>query len=90
VTPLRRLQVAAAVETVTVLLLFGNLLTVHASGVAALAGPVHGMAYLTVIVLAVSTPGLSTRAKWLSAVPLVGGWLSVRSAQSSDCTPASS
>jgi hypothetical protein len=77
-SPLRRLEIAAAVETVTVLVLFGNLLTVHNPSVASLAGPVHGMAYLVVIVLSFSSRGLTRTAKWLSVVPLVGGWLTVR------------
>lgn len=75
---LRQLEAAATVETVTVLVLFGNLLTVHDKAVASLAGPIHGMAYLVVIAFAVSHSSATRRVKWLSAVPLVGGWLSVR------------
>jgi hypothetical protein len=75
---LRVLKVAAAVEAVTVCLLFLNLFTVHLPAVSSALGPTHGTAYLVTIVTALSTTGASTRAKVLSFVPVIGGYLALR------------
>ncbi|MEU4606368.1 DUF3817 domain-containing protein [Kribbella sp. NPDC023972] len=75
---LKVLKVAAAVEAVSVCLLFLNLFTVHWPAVSSALGPTHGTAYLVTIVTALSTAGASTRAKVLSFVPAVGGYLALR------------
>jgi hypothetical protein len=75
---LRVLRIAAAVEAVSVCLLFLNLFTVHWPAVSSALGPTHGTAYLVVIVTALSTAGASTRAKVLSFVPAIGGYLALR------------
>jgi hypothetical protein len=72
------LKIAAAVEAVSVCLLFLNLFTVHWPAVSSALGPTHGTAYLVTIVTALSTAGASTRAKVLSFVPAVGGYLALR------------
>ena len=70
------LKIAAAVEAVTVCLLFANLFTVHWPAVSSTLGPTHGTAYLVTIVTALTTAG--GRAKVLSFVPAVGGYLALR------------
>jgi hypothetical protein len=77
----RARELAALVETITVLVLFVNLFTVHEPAVSSLAGPVHGTAYLVVIALAFAGSDLGRGARWLSVVPVIGGWLVVRAAR---------
>ncbi|WP_423832518.1 DUF3817 domain-containing protein [Streptomyces manipurensis] len=75
---MRLLRTAAHVEAASLGLLLANLLTVHAEAVASLGGPVHGTAYL-VVVLAVrrTTAGGTARAQaW---IPGIGGLLALRS-----------
>ena len=76
---LRWLRVTAAVEAATLLLLLGNLATLHLDAVAALAGPVHGLAWLATIAIAFLLP-LPRAARLLSVVPGVGGLLALRRA----------
>jgi len=73
------LKIAAAVEAVTVVLLFANLFTAHWPSVAALLGPTHGTAYLAIVIITLSTSGASTRSKALAFVPGIGGYLVLRS-----------
>jgi hypothetical protein len=75
---LKVLKVAAAVEAVTVCLLFLNLFTVHWPAVSSALGPTHGTAYLVTLVTVLSTAGASTRAKVLAFVPGIGGYLALR------------
>ena len=75
---LKVLKIAALVEAVSVCLLFLNLFTVHWPAVSSALGPTHGTAYLVTIVTALSTAGASTRAKVLSFVPAIGGYLALR------------
>jgi hypothetical protein len=72
------LRIAAVVEPVSVCLLFLNLFTVHWPAVSSVLGPTHGTAYLVTIVTALTTAGASTRAKVLSFVPAIGGYLALR------------
>ena len=72
------LKIAAAVEAVTVCLLFANLFTVHWPAVSSALGPTHGTAYLVTIVVALTTTGASVRARLLAFVPAVGGYLALR------------
>ncbi|MEU4744373.1 DUF3817 domain-containing protein [Actinosynnema sp. NPDC023658] len=78
-TSARALRVAAAVELVTVLVLLVNLATVHRPAVSSAVGPLHGCAYLLVVVLAWSKGGARTRLSAL--VPGVGGLLVLRRAR---------
>jgi hypothetical protein len=70
---LRALEVLSVLELVSIAALFGNLLTVHAPGVASALGPVHGALYLSVAVTALLGRGLLLRTRLLALVPLVGG-----------------
>jgi hypothetical protein len=72
------LRITAPVEAVSLAVLLGNLLTVHAAWVGSATGPVHGAAYLMVIA-AVFLDGETPRAARLSALlPGVGGLLALR------------
>ncbi|MDR7273689.1 DUF3817 domain-containing protein [Catenuloplanes atrovinosus] len=72
------LRVAAAVEALSLLVLLANLATVHIDGVASLMGPIHGCAYLFVIIAAFRLPGLTRAARLSSLVPGIGGLLVLR------------
>jgi hypothetical protein len=71
------LRTAAGVEFFSLLVLLGNLATVHVPWVATLLGPLHGCAYLLVIGATVAATG-RTRARLLAVVPGVGGLLALR------------
>ncbi|MET9622840.1 hypothetical protein ABZZ37_19105 [Streptomyces sp. NPDC006464] len=76
---MRILRIAAAVEAVSLALLLLNLVTVHAEVVTSLGGPVHGTAYLTVILVVRLNPSpASAGARWRALVPGVGGLLVLR------------
>ncbi|MGK5682646.1 DUF3817 domain-containing protein [Actinoplanes sp. URMC 104] len=71
------LRVAAGIELISLLVLLGNLATVHAAWVATLLGPLHGCAYLVVVG---ATLAATRRAgpRLLAVVPGVGGLLALR------------
>ncbi|MFI5839343.1 DUF3817 domain-containing protein [Catenuloplanes sp. NPDC051500] len=71
----RLLRIAAAVEAFSLLVLLANLATVHLPAIASLTGPLHGCAYLFVIIAAFRLPGLSRPTRLSSLVPGVGGLL---------------
>ncbi|MDP9796731.1 hypothetical protein J2S43_005243 [Catenuloplanes nepalensis] len=77
-TVLRLLRVAAAVEALSLLVLLTNLATVHIGAVASLMGPVHGCAYLFVIIAAFRLPGLGRAGRLSALVPGIGGLLVLR------------
>ncbi|WP_030760000.1 DUF3817 domain-containing protein [Streptomyces sp. NRRL F-2664] len=74
---MRVLRIAAQVEAASLALLLANLLTVHTDAVASLGGPVHGTAYLVVVltVWRASTEPAARRRAW---IPGVGGLLALR------------
>ena len=72
---MRALKIAAAVEALTLVLLLGNLVTVHVPELSSLLGPVHGTAYL--ITIAAALAAIPTRARWLSLIPGIGGLLAL-------------
>lgn len=74
----RLLRIAAAVEALSLVVLLTNLATVHAEPVASLTGPIHGCAYLFVIIAAFRLPGLSRGTRLSSLVPGIGGLLVLR------------
>ncbi|MFI1991655.1 DUF3817 domain-containing protein [Actinoplanes sp. NPDC020271] len=74
----RPLRLAAAVELLSLLVLLINLATVHVAPVASLCGPVHGCAYLMVVILTAWHPVADRRAKLLAWIPGVGGLLAAR------------
>lgn len=77
-------QIAALIEVFSLLTLLVNLGTAHVAWVSSAIGPIHGCAYLVVIAATVSTPTTSTRTRWLSAVPGIGGLLAVRADRRND------
>lgn len=82
------LRIAATVELVSLVVLLGNLATVHVPALASLLGPVHGCAYLATIALTVSRAGWRSRPVALSLVPAIGGWLAVRALRAGERPPA--
>ncbi|GAA2891211.1 hypothetical protein Acy02nite_74650 [Actinoplanes cyaneus] len=74
----RPLRIAAAVELLSLLVLVINLATVHVAPVASLCGPVHGCAYLMIVILTAWHPAADRTAKLLAWVPGVGGLLATR------------
>ncbi|WP_423462257.1 hypothetical protein ACO229_17250 [Promicromonospora sp. MS192] len=75
------LRVLGAVELATVLVLLGNLATVHHPGLASAVGPLHGMVYLAVLVTAASLARGRHRVWLLALVPAVGGLLAHRASR---------
>lgn len=71
-------RVAALVECVSLAVLFANLATVHLPVITSLGGPVHGMAYLVVVVATLRTAGAPRTVKALAFVPGIGGLLVLR------------
>ncbi|WFB10166.1 DUF3817 domain-containing protein [Streptomyces sp. LX-29] len=71
------LRVAAAIELLSLLVLLGNLATVHVPAVASVLGPTHGCAYLFVVIAAIQA-GAQGRGRAKAFVPGVGGLLAVR------------
>ncbi|MFI7135259.1 hypothetical protein ACIBQ1_57065 [Nonomuraea sp. NPDC050153] len=72
---MRLLRVAAAVEAASLVVLFGNLLTVHAKAITTFCGPLHGTAYLAVIA---ATWTVRPTARGRAFVPGIGGLLVLR------------
>lgn len=75
------LRVLGLVELASVLVLFGNLATVHHEAVASAVGPLHGMVYLAVVVAALTVARGRHRVWLLALVPAVGGLLAERAAR---------
>jgi hypothetical protein len=75
------LRLLGTVELVSVLVLFGNLVTVHDEAVASAVGPLHGMVYLAVLVTALGVARGRHRVWLLALVPAVGGLLADRAAR---------
>nr|WP_221374734.1 DUF3817 domain-containing protein [Actinoplanes polyasparticus] len=74
---MRLLRTATGVEFFSLVVLLGNLATVHVPWVATLLGPLHGCAYLLVIG-ATAAATSRTRPRLLAVVPGVGGLLALR------------
>lgn len=70
------LRVVSILELVSLLLIVTNRLTIHSPAITSSGGPLHGLLYLSTIVLALLSPFPAT-AKWLAAIPGVGGILSL-------------
>jgi hypothetical protein len=74
----RALRAAAVVELVSLVVLLGNLVTVHLRPVSSAVGTIHGCAYLLVIGLVLAREGAPRAARLLTLVPGVGGTLALR------------
>ena len=72
------LEIAAFVELLSLVVLLGNLATAHLPQITSLGGPVHGCAYLFVVVLTAWHPQASPRARLLALIPGIGGLLAYR------------
>ncbi|QKV90992.1 DUF3817 domain-containing protein [Streptomyces sp. NA02950] len=81
----RPLRIAATVELASLIVLLANLATAHWPAVSSATGPVHGCAYLFVIIAAVRRPGTSGQLKLLALVPGIGGPLVLRQLTSPAC-----
>ncbi|HEX6354061.1 hypothetical protein [Actinophytocola sp.] len=75
---MRPFRAMAAVEFVTLLVLLANLATLHLPVVSSLGGPVHGCAYLFVVVATLRNPAATRATKAMAWLPGVGGLLVVR------------
>ncbi len=62
----------AVAETLTLIVLLVNLATSHAKGVTSTVGPIHGILYITVIIVALLIPQLPNRIRLVAAIPAVG------------------
>ncbi|MFJ9764041.1 DUF3817 domain-containing protein [Streptomyces erythrochromogenes] len=82
-TGVRVLRIAAQVEAASLALLLVNLLTVHTGAVASLGGPVHGTAYL-IVVLTARRASADPAARWRAWIPGVGGLLALRRLRRAD------
>ncbi|MFC7533996.1 DUF3817 domain-containing protein [Actinoplanes sp. GCM10030250] len=74
----RPLDIAAAAELLSLLVLLINLVTVHLPPITSLGGPVHGCAYLFVVILTLSDAAADRTARLLSLIPGIGGVLATR------------
>ncbi|MEU4626463.1 DUF3817 domain-containing protein [Actinoplanes sp. NPDC023801] len=71
-------RTASWAEFVSLAVLLLNLAIVHLDAVTSLGGPVHGCAYLIVVILTLRHPGLSTGTRMLGLIPGAGGLLVLR------------
>lgn len=74
---LRALSALSALELISVLVLLGNLATVHDPAVTRILGPLHGALYLTVAVTAMLGHGLAMRTRMGALVPVLSGPLTM-------------
>lgn len=74
---MRSLRIASAVELASLAVLLANLATAHLRPVSSLVGPLHGCAYLWVVIAVYRTGG-STSARIRALVPGIGGLLAMR------------
>ncbi|MDI6102158.1 DUF3817 domain-containing protein [Actinoplanes sp. NEAU-A12] len=71
----RPLEAASWAEFVSLAVLLLNLATAHVPAITSLGGPVHGCAYLFVVILTLRRPGLGAGTRLLGLVPGIGGLL---------------
>ncbi|MEU9125341.1 DUF3817 domain-containing protein [Streptomyces sp. NPDC048506] len=77
-TTRRPLRIAALAELASLVVLLANLATAHLPTVSALAGPIHGCAYLFTVVAVARDPRRTASALTLSLLPGLGGMLALR------------
>lgn len=77
-SPLRAMRLVGAVELVTLVVMLVNLATVHHPTVASVLGPLHGLAYLTTVIIAVLLMNGRHMIWLLALVPGIGGLLAAR------------
>ncbi|MFI0710475.1 DUF3817 domain-containing protein [Streptomyces inhibens] len=76
--PSRLLRVTAPVELASLAALLINVGVLHLQPVASAIGPLHGCAYLIVIIAAAREAGPDRTATALSVIPGIGGMLALR------------
>lgn len=79
-SPRRVLQIVGTIELVTLILLLGNLVSIHLPDVSRALGPVHGLAYAGTVITAVLLHEGRTRVWLFSLIPGIGGLLASRAA----------
>lgn len=79
-TGLRALRIIGVIEAATLTLLLLHLVTVHWRILTGVLGPLHGLAYLSAIIVAVLISGGSGRVWLWALIPGAGGLLAVRNA----------
>jgi hypothetical protein len=79
VIEMRALRILATIEASSLVILLTNVFTVHAEMITTFGGPVHGSAYLAVIVATSTVPtAVASGARWRAFVPGIGGLLALR------------
>ena len=68
----RLLDLLALAETATLVILLVNLVTAHAHGVTASVGPLHGVLYVAVVVLALFDSRLHGWHRLIAIIPGIG------------------
>ncbi|WP_433833313.1 DUF3817 domain-containing protein [Actinoplanes sp. CA-015351] len=74
----RALEIAALAELLSLTILLLNLATAHFPAITSLGGPVHGCAYLCVVILTLSNPAATRRTRLFAVIPGIGGLLVTR------------
>lgn len=84
----RPLRASATVELVSLTVLLVNIATGNAHQIAALFGPVHGVAWLFGILATWRDPQRSTGAALRAVIPGIGGLLALRALERTGTQPA--
>ncbi|WP_406481652.1 DUF3817 domain-containing protein [Streptomyces platensis] len=74
----RYLRVAAHGELVSLIVLLANLATAHLKPLSSLMGPLHGCAYLFVVIAVWRLDRIDTTARAIAVLPGIGGLLALR------------
>lgn len=74
----RYLRVAAHGELVSLIVLLVNLATAHLKPLSSLMGPLHGCAYLFVVIAVWRLDRIDTAARAIAVLPGIGGLLALR------------
>ncbi|MFE7540892.1 DUF3817 domain-containing protein [Streptomyces platensis] len=74
----RHLRVAAHGELVSLIVLLANLATAHLKPLSSLMGPLHGCAYLFVVIAVWRLDRIDTTARAIAVLPGIGGLLALR------------
>jgi len=69
--------VLAMLELASLTALLVNLFTVHLRPITQMTGPLHGVVYLTIVVIMIFAPGFRRLDRFLGVIPIVGGALAV-------------
>ncbi|MGW8552347.1 DUF3817 domain-containing protein [Streptomyces tubercidicus] len=73
----RSLRLAAHGELVSLLVMPANLATAHLKPLSSLLGPLHGCAYLFVVIAVWRLKGIDTTARAIAVIPGIGGLLTL-------------